>query len=118
MDQSQQLARIGQTTHPSIECSIRKAIAEARQNKGKDQNNIWRVRANDTISGKMTARADYRDSTLTEFEVKIVVQKGGGNVADERGQEDERDDGVADGVVFLKLEGFNTCGHSSEGSLT
>lgn len=103
MNQPQQLARVRQASHPRIERGIRKPIPETSQDEGKHQGHVRRVRADHAVGGEVAAGADDRDAALAEPEVEVVVEERGGDVADEGGEEDQGDDGVADVVVFLKL---------------
>lgn len=49
----------------------------------------------------MAQRPDDGDAALAEAHVHGVVDDGGEGVAGERGEEDERDDGVGEGVVLF-----------------
>jgi hypothetical protein len=44
------------------------------------------------------------DAALSEADVHVVVEDGGEGVAHEGGEEDQGNDGVGEGVVFLKLD--------------
>lgn len=54
----------------------------------------------------MATAGDDGDAALAEVEVEVVVEQGGGDVADKGGEKDEGDDGVVEVVVFLEL-GWN-----------
>lgn len=51
----------------------------------------------------MAERANEGDTALAEFHVDSIVDESCQSVADERREKDERDDGVGEPVVFLKI---------------
>lgn len=64
------------------------------------------MQGDDDVGGHVATAGDDGDAALAEVEVEVVVEQGGGDVADKGGEKDEGDDGVVEVVVFLEL-GWN-----------
>lgn len=57
----------------------------------------------DNIRDQVASRSQQSDSSLTESSVDAIVEQCGENVSAQRGQKDQRDDGVREFVVRFEL---------------
>jgi hypothetical protein len=87
----------------SIPASVKQPISETSEDEDKYKYWIGRMEGDHDICDDMAGWSNCRYSSLTEADVNLVVQSCAGDISDERGQENQRDDNVRDVVVFLKL---------------
>jgi hypothetical protein len=88
--------------NPSAEGGVGEAIPEPGDGVGDDEDGERRVRGQDAVGDDVAYGCGDGDASLAELGVDGGVGEGGGGVAREGGEEDERDDGVVEVVVFLE----------------
>lgn len=94
MHDAQHLARLGQISDPGVPRSVTDPVSEAGKNESDDEDGIRGMQADDDVGKGVTGSADDADATLAYGEVEIVVENGGGDITDKRGEEYEGYDSV------------------------
>jgi hypothetical protein len=84
---------------PGAEAGVIQAVAESREGVGDDKDGEGRMGGENGVCDDVAYRGHDGDAALAETAVDAGVGEGGKGVACEWGQEDERDDGVVEGVV-------------------
>lgn len=90
---------------PGAEAGVGQAVAEAADGVGDDEDGVGWVGGEDGVGDDVAEGGHDGDAAAAEGDVDAGIGEGGGGVADEGGEEDERDDGVAEVVVFFELGG-------------
>ena len=97
---AEDLVGVGHGADPRVPGRVLDAVAEAGEDKHDDEHGVWRVVGDDDVGEEVADGTEDGDAALAEFHVDGVVEQRGQVVADERGEEDQRDDGVAQPVVL------------------
>jgi hypothetical protein len=99
------LDRIGlvHDADPRAEARVNEPVAESADEIADDEDRVGRVHSQGDVGDEVTERRDQGDAAAAEGMMEAGVGEGRDGVAGERREENERDDGVADVVVFLEL---------------
>ena len=81
--------------HPRTETRIRQPVTKSAERIESHENRVRRVRRENGVSDKVEDGREDGDAALAEVGVDAGVCEGGEGVAEEGGEEDEGDDGVA-----------------------
>lgn len=99
MQHPHHLVRVLHISHKGIPRAVDESIAKSGDDKADDEKRVRRMAGRDDVADEVGRWSEDGDAAAAETLVDEVVDQGGQDVAEKRGQEHERHNGVRDGVV-------------------
>ena len=111
--------RLVHHTDPSAKASVCQAVTKAADRVGHNKHGVGRVECQDDVRDDVAERCHDHDTSLAKPLVNTSLGEGGDGISGERGQEDERHNGVTKIIVGSELligkTGRDQCASGTKG---